>query len=944
MHKISNARRRRQAPTTISAAVCSMLLMGAAAQADPTRISGAEHTALARLESQASFEIPPQPIATALVEFSKQAKLQLVTASVELGARQTNGVSGKLTLREALSALLERSGLSYAMVGENTVAIVASDADAEARSHHSPTGYVHLAQAHASSIDDSDVQAAAQMAGSDGSSTSLKAEDPRLEEIVVTGSHIRGVLDIAAPTSTITREELERSGFTRISDLFESLPQNFAAVKADGGPPTGGGSLAQSNRWRAASIDLRGLGPQSTLILINGTRRAGTLGGRVVDVSAIPLSMVERVEIVSGGRSATYGTDAVAGVVNVVTRKDFDGAETQVTYGSPMGHEGGERLRTSQLFGRQSERGGFVVAYDYSQDWELDLADLGMLQSTSEISYISNPVQADTKQHAAMVSGYYKMTDAIGFHADAQFVDRKFTTLELSRYSGASQDSFSVVEGTSEQFSVSPGMRIKLTGGWQAGINATIARSNDPVLVRTALHFPGDAQFSGVSLLGNETEIRSLTTVLDGLLPSMAGVTAKLALGAEIRDESLRFAQVAVGLLDARYRGDRDIWSAFGELLLPLHEADAMSGMRRLELSIAARYDEYSDVGSTVNPQLGLVWQPFDSTTVRAAYSTAFRAPDLFALRSFGQFVIQNVADPTRGGSLVPVGFVEGSAPNMRPEEADTWSIGLDYRPSFLPEMKLSLAYFSIDYDNRIELPIEHVARPLALTNAAYYPGLIHRSPTDALIAEYISTDSDGAIDNLTGRPWNPAAQPLLDAMPDLILFDARTGNLAVENLRGIDLSIDGAHGVRSGALNWGINVTYTLDHERMVTAASPAIRVLNEVGTPVDFRARGSLGWTGGSYGAHLYVNYTDNYRNPYSTPTSSMASWTTADVTLRYDASNLATTGWLDGFKVALSVTNVLDKKPPRFGDSRYGILYDTTNANPIGRYVSLHLTKAW
>src|SRR4029453_11390734 len=113
---------------------------------------------------------------------------------------------------------------------------------------------------------------------------------PKVEEVIVTGTNIRGV-DVAAPTVTITRSDINKTGFVTIENLLESIPQNYDGVTPDGRYANeGGGFVAVRNNERATAIDLRGLGPQSTLTLLNGTRRAGSVGGRVVDVSMIPLA------------------------------------------------------------------------------------------------------------------------------------------------------------------------------------------------------------------------------------------------------------------------------------------------------------------------------------------------------------------------------------------------------------------------------------------------------------------------------------------------------------------------------------------------------------------------------------------------------------------------------------------------------------------------------
>src|SRR5690606_31931103 len=127
------------------------------------------------------------------------------------------------------------------------------------------------------------------------------------------------------------RQDIERSGYATTQDLVRSLPQNLSTVSdttfgaANGGIDTGYGG---------SGVNLRGLGSESTLVLVNGRRLAAAGRGDFVDVSLIPLSAVERVEILTDGASAIYGSDAVGGVVNLILRKNFEGAETRLRYGA----------------------------------------------------------------------------------------------------------------------------------------------------------------------------------------------------------------------------------------------------------------------------------------------------------------------------------------------------------------------------------------------------------------------------------------------------------------------------------------------------------------------------------------------------------------------------------------------------------------------------------
>ncbi|MDX1556035.1 MAG: TonB-dependent receptor plug domain-containing protein, partial [Xanthomonadales bacterium] len=146
-----------------------------------------------------------------------------------------------------------------------------------------------------------------------------EAGDALLEEVIVTGSRIvsEDGFGRTSPVTVVGMEDIDQYGLTRVEDFLNQLPQVEAAQN----------STISNGSTGTAQIDLRGLGPNRTLVLINGRRmQPGGLYTNAPDVNQIPASMIERVEVLTGGASATYGADAVAGVVNFIMRK-VDGVE-----------------------------------------------------------------------------------------------------------------------------------------------------------------------------------------------------------------------------------------------------------------------------------------------------------------------------------------------------------------------------------------------------------------------------------------------------------------------------------------------------------------------------------------------------------------------------------------------------------------------------------------
>ena len=153
----------------------------------------------------------------------------------------------------------------------------------------------------------------------------------QLQRVEVTGSNIKRIdAEAVAPVEIITREQIARSGQPTIADVLRNLPSNTGGSYGE--------SFSNSFAPGAAGISLRGLGQKTTLVLINGRRVTGygfaqNLQDTFVDLNSIPTSAVERVEILKDGASAIYGSDAIAGVVNVILRKDFRGLEANVAGG-----------------------------------------------------------------------------------------------------------------------------------------------------------------------------------------------------------------------------------------------------------------------------------------------------------------------------------------------------------------------------------------------------------------------------------------------------------------------------------------------------------------------------------------------------------------------------------------------------------------------------------
>lgn len=330
--------------------------------------------AAAALRAQAApdereFSIPAQPLASALIEYSRQAGVQVLTAGANVGGVQSPGASGRLPVATALDRLLAGSGFAAEFIDAGTVAVTPRRAATAAAPPRRPAEPLPIAAA---------------------------AE--RLHAVTVTGSRIpRAQLEGPAPVATITAEEIRDNGFGSAYEIMTSLTQNLGAV--DNNSNTNGFSPG------AIGVDLRGLGPNHTLVLINGRRIAdypqSYLGdSNFTDISNIPVSLIDRVEILSGSASAVYGSDAISGVINFILKQKADGTTLDLRVGGTQ-HGGAETHRLQLSSGWSSEHVDAVFGlelYHQAPLWgfQRDYADSRL---DSPVPTYASPVFARIDEH-----------------------------------------------------------------------------------------------------------------------------------------------------------------------------------------------------------------------------------------------------------------------------------------------------------------------------------------------------------------------------------------------------------------------------------------------------------------------------------------------------------------------------------------------------------------
>ncbi|WP_430445227.1 MAG: TonB-dependent receptor [Pseudomonas piscis] len=260
-----------------------------------------------------SFDITKGPLDQVLLDISRQSGVPISFRQDLVQGKQGPAIRGALETRQALERALQGSGLEVEASDQGLVLRPAAAKPAPAA-----------------------VRA----------DSSASASEPRLSKVTVTGSRIaRAQTDGATPVTVITQQEMEARGYRNVYDALATQTQNTGMTQGED----------YGNTWQpaASALNLRGLGPNHTLVLINGRRVADyptAYGGQVnfTNLANIPSAVIERIEILSSGASAVYGSDAIAGVVNIILKKKIDGIDLNLRGGtSERGGGDNQRLQLS---------------------------------------------------------------------------------------------------------------------------------------------------------------------------------------------------------------------------------------------------------------------------------------------------------------------------------------------------------------------------------------------------------------------------------------------------------------------------------------------------------------------------------------------------------------------------------------------------------------------
>ncbi|UTA48124.1 TonB-dependent receptor [Simiduia sp. 21SJ11W-1] len=847
-----------------------------------------------------------------------------------------------------------------------------------------------------------------------GTMPALAQNTATIEEVTVVGSRIARGADFNSPTpvEVLDRETIEKSGYNNLQQLFEKSPA------AGNGTFSTRGNNQDSTANGAAAVSLRGMGADATLVLVNGRRVAISafaegITTNFVDINTIPVGALERVEVLKDGASAIYGSDAVAGVVNIVLRNDFEGFEVSAGYGNTTNSDNDEKT-FSAIWGVNGEKdsnltlifdyfsnsalmnkdrgrlgtanqsanggmdfrssrgypgyfyvdgditidpacpadqvvgGGDVCAYDYGP-WNVltpaaertGLTLMGHTDLTNDIEFFTEIAVQHNKSSAR--GAPTPLDESAGLTVPASHPDSPFagaTTIDIGRYR--------TVDAGAREWDIETdnlrgvfGLRGEVNG-WRWETSVQRARSESMQTgsrsqgwVRTDfLQQEIDAgrynPFGGTQ--NPESVIDAITTSLvrrgasqltafdfnvSGELFELAGGNAAMAAGVEYREEKatdIPDDQFQRGLIfgteSVSAKAKRDITSAYIEVALPV--------MDNFDVSLATRYDSYSDFGNTVNPMLNGRWQITDSLSVRGSWGTGFRAPSLAQIglgpSQESKFFIDTYGCAINAAYCASTDYniVFSGNPDLEAEESESYNLGVIFEP--MDDLQLSLDYWNIQQEGKID------DAPLGFIYAQFCND---QNSTVCVRSTPQTGDSLGALQSINNTFINIGEQNVTG-----IDFAARYS--------GLELA--------GGSLNLRLDYAYLLEFERVELDSDGTSFKTTDLAGEYEYpvhRWVAAGDWDMDNFGFTASVNYTGEFEDTpdfdfdgtldYESNTSrTVEAFVTLNLQARY-------TGFTD-VNLSLGVDNALDEDVPFAigdGDSDlYG--YVSGQHSPRGRFV--------
>ncbi|MBL8265674.1 TonB-dependent receptor [Steroidobacter sp.] len=814
------------------------------------------------------LDIPAQPLSEALRQLGTTSNTNIIFEPGMVRGMMAPAVKGTITTQEALLKLLDGTPWSFKFVDENTVSLVPAS------------------EKSASVVD--------------------------LQEVTVTGSRIKG----ARPSSTvltITPEEMRLAGQNNLGEVIRAIPQNFNGGQNPSVAFNTGGDPANTNISGGSSINLRGLGPDATLVLLNGSRLPYDGVAQAVDISVIPTAAIERVEVLLDGASAIYGSDAVGGVANIQLKRDYDGAELSVRYGEAT--DGGfVQNQYSGVIGTTWQSGGVLLAGDSSSNTAL------RARQRDYLSYLPNrdyTIYPQLQQESALLSGHQQLGASVELTLDAFYTERQqdmmYQLANLIRQ-----------QRNSTLWGIAPAIRFQLPADWSVRVHGALgendfdlyqkdfSRTTGAQLARYGSRYANDSQAAGIEMEGP-------------LLALPAGMV-RMSLGGGYRRNELVVLNLITGV-KGTHGSDRSRYG-YGEIDVPLvSPAQAVPMVEHLSFNGAVRYENYDSFGETTTPKFGINWGVVPGVELKANWGKSFKVPTLYQQNALRNLVLY--PGSVFGASSTDVMMLSfGGAPDLQPERAEILTAGITLTP--MTSLSLEAGWFDIDYSDRVIAPLPYTAQAL---NDISYSDFVTFDPSvaeqNALFAE-MGLPAGTFTGNFTGAPYDPSNI--------YALLRNHYANAAAQRISGFDAMARYTRSLFGGSLATSLSATW-IDSHRRLSSQAPEQAAAGRVFFMSKFKARLGASWSRDALTVASYVVHIDGVKDTRIAPTLSGASWTTVDLVFDYQLQS----AMVGGIGINLAVTNVFNREPPLMRHlTATDVNYDSTNYSPLGRVWNATLTK--
>lgn len=867
------------------------LLAGAATAASMSMLAA---PAAYAQEATRTYAIQAQDLGSALRQFGLQTGRDVLFPPSVVAGKRSAGVQGTFTEQGALNALLRGSGL----LAERT------------RSG----GYAVRV-------------AAPGMAGNEDAT--------QLEEVVVTGTRIAGQAPVGAPVVTLDRDDFDRAGAATVQDVLNTIPQAFGGAPGDTTSYViGNQSNIASDQSAGSYVDLRGLGPGTTLTLVNGRRMARGGQQEVMDVSMIPLAAIERTEILFDGASALYGSDAIGGVINFITRKDYEGMELRLRTGLSSRGDAPEH-QVALTAGRAGDRGSLLGGYSFNSSESYSSADRPFAQGQKVTD-----IDVDQRVHNLFLSGRYQLTPRLEVDGIVNYADRYSDSVVAS----TTDPEPSLSRTDVQAYGLSGGVTFELSSDWDLKANVTYGENRADA--------DAESTFSGTLVTTEYRYVSDLLTaeaLLTGPLLQLPAGPLDAAFGVSVREENYD------DQINAYSDRDRST-AAFAEFRVPL--LGNGEAYPRAALSVAARYEDYETWGETFDPRFGLSLDPIPGLRLRGSYGTSFRAPTAPERTPFNALNFAFVlSDPQASAGSSRALILTGNNPELQPESAVTWTAGVDYSPASLPSLRLSATWYDIDYTDRIDRPAINVISALSDPNSAYAVARRSGASDPAFDAMIVQRLSEFPLLFGCGPFIGPGGFCQRPAADFGAIVDTRLSNLASLRTSGLDLTA--GYSLVQDDATWDFSVSAAWVKEYIIqnSPSTADQNLLDSPYRPLDLRLIGQASYARGPWRVSAIANYADDYQNNTVSPLpgviippTPIEAFTTVSLNVQREFGPSMV--FDSGARIIFNIDNLFDEDPPTFennfliglGANEELINYDPANASARGRYFSVTLVANW